>query len=155
MEDVIISSEFTPEQKSLTSTICQKYKDVFASSPDDIPPPMRDATPHVFKMRKGIKPIYFKRPNWGPAQRKYLEQWTRKAVEQGLMEPDPDSQWASRPVLVGKYRGEKAKGDVPDGIRTCVDFTAVNEFIVKQPPQYTSKRVGERRNVMRTIGYSQ
>ena len=43
----------------------------------------------------------------------------------------------SRPVLVGKYRGNTSKKDVPDGILTCVDFTLVNEFIVKQPPQYT------------------
>jgi len=137
IKDVVIAEDFTPEQVQRVKTICQKYKDVFASSPDDIPPPMKEAKPHVFKMKEGIKPIYCKRPNWGPAQRKYLEQWTRKAIAQGLMEPAPRSQWASRPVLVGKYRGQTAKGDVPDGIRTCVDFTAVNEFIVRQPPQYT------------------
>ena len=53
------------------------------------------------------------------------------------MEPAPESEWASRPVLVGKYRGNTSKKDVADGIRTCVDFIRVNEFIVKQPPQYT------------------
>ena len=137
IDDVFISEDFTPEQRRQVKQICQKYKDVFASSPDDIPPPLKDAKPHVFKMREGCKPVYCKRPNWGPCQRKYLEQWTRKAVAQGLMEPAPDSEWASRPVLVGKYRGNTSKKDVPDGIRTCVDFTRVNEFIVKQPPQYT------------------
>jgi len=53
------------------------------------------------------------------------------------MEPAPKSAWASRPVLVAKYRGNSAKGNVPDGIRTCVDFTAVNKHIIKLPPQYT------------------
>ena len=137
IKDVVIADDFTPEQRKLIKSICYKYAEVFASSPDDIPPPLKDAKPHVFKMKEGCKPIYCKRPNWGPCQRKYLEQWTKKAVEQGLMEPAPESEWASRPVLVGKYRGNTSKKDVPDGIRTCVDFTRVNEFIVKQPPQYT------------------
>ena len=109
----------------------------FASSPDDIPPPMRNIEPHEFKMKEGIKPIYCKRPNWGPAQRNFLEQWTRKAIKQDLMEPAPKSAWASRPVLVPKYRGESVKGSTPDDIRVCVDFTAVNEYIIKLPPQYT------------------
>ncbi len=137
IDDVEIAKDFSPEQVRLVKSICQKYRSVFASSPDEIPPPLKDAKPHVFKMKEGCKPIYCKRPNWGPCQRKYLEQWTRKAVEQGLMEPAPESEWASRPVLVGKYRGNTSKKDVPDGIRTCVDFTRVNDFIVKQPPQYT------------------
>ncbi len=137
IKDVVISEDFSPEQKRLVTSICHKYRTVFTSSPDIIPPPLKDAKPHVFKMKEGCKPIYCKRPNWGPCQRKYLEQWTRKAIEQGLMEPAPESEWASRPVLVGKYRGNTSKKDVPDGIRTCVDFTRVNEFIVKQPPQYT------------------
>ena len=137
IKDVVIAEDFTPEQRKLIKSICNKYQEVFASSPDDIPPPLKDAKPHVFKMIKDCKPLYCKRPNWGPCQRKYLEQWTKKAVEQGLMEPAPESEWASRPVLVGKYRGNTSKKDVPDGIRTCVDFTRVNEFIVKQPPQYT------------------
>ena len=137
IEDVEISGDFSPEQVRLVKSICQKYRDVFASSPDEIPPPLKDAKPHVFKMKEGCKPIYCKRPNWGPCQRKFLEQWTRKAIKQGLMEPAPDSEWASRPVLVGKYRGNTSKKDVPDGIRICVDFTRVNDFIVKQPPQYT------------------
>ena len=137
IDDVEIAGDFTPEQVRLVKSICQKYRSVFASSPDEIPPPLKDAKPHVFKMKAECKPLYCKRPNWGPCQRKYLEQWTRKAIEQGLMEPAPDSEWASRPVLVGKYRGNTSKRDVPDGIRTCVDFTRVNDFIVKQPPQYT------------------
>ena len=137
IDDVVIADYFSPEQVRLVKSICQKYRSVFASSPDEIPPPLKDAKPHVFKMKEGCKPIYCKRPNWGPCQRKYLEQWTKKAIEQGLMEPAPESEWASRPVLVGKYRGNTSKKDVPDGIRTCVDFTRVNEFIVKQPPQYT------------------
>ena len=137
IDDIVIAEDFTPAEKQRVKDICQKYREVFASNPDEIPPPMKDAEPHVFKMKRDVKPIYCKRPNWGPAQRRYLEQWTRKAIAQGLMEPAPDSQWASRPVLVGKYRGTTAKTDVPDGIRTCVDFTAVNEHIVKLPPQYT------------------
>ena len=137
IDDVVTAEDFSPEQIRLVKSICQKYRNVFASNPDEIPPPLKDAKPHVFKMKEGCKPIYCKRPNWGPCQRRYLEQWTRKAIEQGLMEPAPESEWASRPVLVGKYRGNTSKKDVPDGIRTCVDFTRVNEFIVKQPPQYT------------------
>ena len=137
IDDVEIHKSFSMKQRRQIKDICHRYRKVFASSPDEIPPPMKDATPHVFKMKKDVKPIYCKRPNWGPSQRKYLEQWTKKAIRQGLMEPAPNSQWASRPVLVGKYRGTTAKTDVPDGIRTCVDFTAVNEYIVKQPPQYT------------------
>jgi hypothetical protein len=137
IEDVVIAEDFTPEQRQTVKAILHKYKDVFASSPDDIPPPMKGVEPHVFKLKEDVKPIYCKRPNWGPHQRKFLKLWTKKAIQQGLMEPAPKSQWASRPVLVGKFRGQTAKTDVPDGIRVCVDFTAVNEFIVKQPPQYT------------------
>ena len=40
----------------------------------------------------------------------FLEQWTKKAISQGLMEPAPESAWASRPVLVPKYRGASVKG---------------------------------------------
>ena len=57
----------------------------------------------------------------------------------------PKSQWVSRPVLVGEFRGKTAKTDIPDGMRVCVDFTAVNEFIVKQPPQYTDPYEGMRK----------
>ena len=53
------------------------------------------------------------------------------------MESTPESEWASRLVLVGKYRANTSKKDVPDGIRTCVDFIRVNDFIVKQPLQHT------------------
>ena len=137
IEDVVIAEDFTPEQKRTVTAILHKYRDVFASSPDDIPPPMKGVEPHVFKMKSDVKPIYCKRPNWGPHQRKFLTLWTKKAIEQGLMEPAPKSQWASRPVIVGKFRGQTAKSDTPDGMRVCVDFTAVNEYIVRQPPQYT------------------
>ena len=88
-------------------------------------------------MKEGIKPIYCKRPNWGPAQRRFLKQWIRKALKQGLMEPAPKSTWASRPVLVTKYRGDSVKGSTPDDMRACVDFTAVNEYTVNLPTQYT------------------
>ena len=137
IDDVVIAEDFTPEQKRTVKAILHKYRDVFASSPDDIPPPMKGVEPHVFKMKQDVKPIYCKRPNWGPHQRKFLTLWVQKAIDQDLIEPAPKSQWASRPVIVGKFRGKTAKTDVPDGMRVCVDFTAVNEFIVKQPPQYT------------------
>ena len=74
IKDVVISDEFTKEQKEQVRIICNKYKNVFASSPDDIPPPMKGVEEHVFRMKEGIKPIYCKRPNWGPAQRRFLEQ---------------------------------------------------------------------------------
>ncbi|MCP4456460.1 MAG: hypothetical protein GY816_00290, partial [Cytophagales bacterium] len=136
IKDVKINDIFSEGQKQQIRDICEKYQTVFADSPDDIPPIMKNIKPHVFKTKEGSEPVYCRKPNWGPATRKFLTQWTEKALQQGLMEPAPDSQWASRVVLVPKYRGNKAKGDTPDDIRVCVDFTAINERILKQPPQY-------------------
>jgi len=49
IQDVVIAEDFTPEQRKLIKSICNKYREVFASSPDDIPPPLskRRQTPCV------------------------------------------------------------------------------------------------------------
>ena len=57
-------------------------------------------------------------------------------MDQGLVEPAKRSSWASRPVLVGKYRGDTPKGAVPDDIRVCIDYIAVNERIKKTVDYY-------------------
>ena len=85
-----------------------------------------------WQLKEGAKPIFCKKPNWGPSQRKYLTAWTKKALKQGLIEPAKRARWASRPVLVPKYRGDTPKGAVPDDIRVCIDYIAVNKSIKKQ-----------------------
>ena len=39
-------------------------------------------------------------------------------------------------MLVPKYRGDTPKGAVPDDIRVCIDYIAVNERIKRLVDQY-------------------
>ena len=111
--------------------ILYSYPDVFSKSPDSLPRPMKGIPEHEFKLKKGAKPLYCRRPYWGPQTRKYLEQWTRWALTQKLLEPAPTSAWASRIVIAPKFRGDTVKTDTPDDLRVCVDFTGVNQYIQK------------------------
>ena len=116
--------------------ILREYEDVFSTSPESLPKPMKEVPPHVFKMKEGAKPVYCRRPYWGPQTRAYLKQWTEWALDEGLLEPAPESSWASRIVIAPKYKGGTAKSQTPDGLRICVDFTAVNAWVEKMVPTY-------------------
>ena len=130
VDDVVMGDSLTVEDKQLVKAVVSRYTDVFMNNPDDIPPAL-DIDPVEWQLKPGVKPVRCKRPNWGPAQKAFLIDWTRKALKQGLIVPADKTGWASRPVLVPKYRGDTAKGDVPDDIRVCVDYIAVNELIRK------------------------
>jgi len=134
-EDVIMGMQLTPEQKQQARALVKSYQDIFMNSPDDIPPAL-DVEPIEWQMKEGGKPVRCKKPNWGPAQRAFLIHWTKKALKQGLIVRASKSAWASRPVLVPKYRGDTPKGAVPDDIRVCIDYIAVNERIKRLVDQY-------------------
>ena len=65
-----------------------------------------------------------------------MTDWVIKALKAGLIERADDSEWASRPVLVPKYRGDTPKGAVPDDIRLYIDYIAINELIKKLVDQH-------------------
>ena len=85
-EDVKIDPRLTSEEQEQCRTILHKYKDVFMTSPDDVPPLLSEVEPVEWQLKEGAKPVFCKKPNWGPAQRKYLTAWTKKALKQGLIE---------------------------------------------------------------------
>ena len=136
LDDVKMGEDLSPEDRRQCRAILEKYKDGFTASPDDVPPPLKDVEPVRWCLKEGAKPARCKKPNWGPAQKKFLTAWTKQALDQGLVEPAKRSSWASRPVLVGKYRGDTPKGAVPDDIRVCIDYIAVNERIKKTVDYY-------------------
>ena len=134
--DVVLGKDLTPRQKRRCRKLLQELKRVFMQSPDDIPPALQGIAPISWKLKEGAEPVHCRKPNWGPAQEKWLRAWTKKALKAGLITRADSSEWASRPVLVPKYRGDTPKGSVPDDIRMCVDYIAVNELIKKLVDQY-------------------
>ena len=134
-EDVIMGAQLTPDQVQQARTLVKTYQDIFMTSPDDIPPAL-DVEPVEWQLKEGGKPVRCRKPNWGPAQRAFLTHWTRKALKQGLIVRADKSEWASRPVLVPKYRGDTPKGAIPDDIRVCIDYITVNERIKRLVDQY-------------------
>ena len=117
-EDVIIGDRLTQKQKQRVQKLVQKdYVNVFMKSPDDIPPALPNVPPIQWKLKEGVSPVSCRKPNWGPAQRQWLTDWTRRALKAGLITRADDSRWASRPVLAPKYRGDTPKGAIPDDIR--------------------------------------
>lgn len=136
-DDVIIGGALTARQKRrVKGLVTQKYKQVFMQSPDDIPPALPSVSPIKWKLQADAKPVRCRKPNWGPAQEAWLKDWTLRALKAGLITRVDGSEWASRPVLVPKYRGDTPKGAVPDDIRLCIDYVAVNELIQKLVDQY-------------------
>jgi transposase InsO family protein len=136
LNDIDIDPSINEVDKCKITKLLQKYNEVFSNNPDSLPRPMKGIPQHSFKIKEGVKPVYCRRPYWGPQTRKYLTQWTDWALEEGLIEPAPEASWASRIVIAPKYRGDTAKSDVPDDLRVCVDFTAVNANIEKMVPTY-------------------
>ena len=128
IDDIDIDPDIGKEHSYNLKRIISTYSEVFSKNPESLPKPMRGIPEHTFKLKPGAKPLYCRRPHWGPQTRKYLTQWTRWAQDEGLLEPTPKSAWASRIVIAPKYHGDTAKSDTPDGLRVCVDFTGVKEL---------------------------
>ena len=104
--------------------------------------PILKVDPVAWKLKEEVKPVRYRRPSWGPAQRAFLKHWTQKALDQGLIvSAGYKSAWASRPVLVPKHRGDAPKGTVPDDMRVCMDYIAVNERIKRLVDQYPDVHV--------------
>ena len=137
VEDVQVGSDLTSAQVQRIRDINREYSTVFALSPDDLPPLMKDVEPHQFRMRPEAKPRYCRRPKWGPCTTRYLTEWRNWALEQGLIEPAPTTAWASRVVIAAKYRGDTPKTAPPDGLRVCCALVSANEEMVKCVPTYT------------------
>ena len=136
-DDVIIGEALSPAQKKrVKQLVTQKFRHVFMTSPDDIPPALPGVPPIKWNLKEGATPIQCRKPNWGPAQKKWLTDWVLKALKAGLIVRAEGSEWASRPVLVPKYRGDNPKGAVPDDIRLCIDYIAINALIKKLVDQY-------------------
>ena len=136
IRDIKFDECITSEQKAKLMRTIQSYPSVFSKSPSGLPTPMKGVPKHSFILKEGAKPIYCRRPYWGPQTREFLRKWTKWALKEGLIERAPRSPWASRIVLAPKYRGGTAKSQTPDDIRVCVDFTGVNQMIQKIVPTY-------------------
>jgi len=135
-EDVHIGEYMTHFQASKIRQLNHELREVFMRSPDDIPPALNTVPPVKWELKEGGKPVRCKKPNWGPATTKFLTAYTKKALAAGLIKPATSTRWASRPVLAPKYRGDTPKGAIPDDIRTCVDYTGINDQIHKKVDQY-------------------
>ena len=120
--DVFIGKRLTKKQRARAKRLTREFVEVFMRSPDDIPPPWPNVDPVEWTLKEGhTAPIRCSKPNWGPAQEAFLRDWTERALKAGLIVRAQNSEWASRPVLVPKYRGDTPKGAVSDDIRVCVD----------------------------------
>ena len=64
-KDVKIDSRLTPEEQQQCRAILEKYKDVFMTSPDDVPPLLHAVEPVEWQLKEGCKPVKCKKPNWG------------------------------------------------------------------------------------------
>ena len=101
-----------------------------------MPPPLKNVPPVEYNLKPGAKPVRCRRPTLGPNQAKFLKEWIKEAHAEGLIEPSVESRWASRVVLVPKYRGATPKGATPDDVRVTVDLTSVCDRLDKHISHY-------------------
>jgi hypothetical protein len=73
--DVKIGKHLTQQQCKQVRQLILQYKDVFMASPDDIPPPLNTIPPIKWYLVDNAKPVHCRKPNWGPAQTKFLRDW--------------------------------------------------------------------------------
>jgi len=129
LEDVHVSSTnlSTEQQKRIRALVCE-FRAIFASR-DTVPPPMV-GDPHRIQLVDDWRPKYCPCPRWSTSQEEYLRAWGELYIQEGLLEPAPNSVWASRAHLA-----EKPGKSVADfGIRVCGDFVNVNTQIKKLVP---------------------
>lgn len=104
------------KQRARVAKINGEFARVFALTPDDLPPLMKDVEPHKFRLREGATPRYCRCPKWRPETRRDLSEWKDWAPAQGLVETAHTTPWAPRVVIAPKYRGDTSKGATPDDL---------------------------------------
>ena len=99
-------------------------------------PPAMKVEPHSFQFKPGAKPVREPRPHFGKAKEQYLENWKDWALKVGLITPAPLAKYASRLHIAAKYKSNKAKGLIPDGLRPCWAGVRINDTLLKTVPTY-------------------
>ena len=138
IESLDISPHMSEEDRAELMRIVLKYRSVFASHTNTLPPAMEKVKPHVFKLKPGAKPVQVPCPRFGAAKRKLIMQWVKWGLESGLLEPADGSEYASRLHLAAKFGPHTSKDKPPDGIRITWAGVEVNDTIEKSVPTYTN-----------------
>ena len=97
------------------SRLVRKYKDVWRTSLGPDPP--AKVTPFVTRLFPNAKPYKCKGRRYNSEDSVSLQQFIDELVKNGLVEKNPNSEWASPVVVVKKSDGSR---------RMCVDLRAVN-----------------------------
>ena len=107
-EDVVMGKQLEPGQKRQAQMLVKKFRDVFMMSPDDILPALQ-IEPVKWQLKDRYRAGKMQTAQLGSGTKDVLEALDGKTLDQGLIVPADKSQWASRPVLVPKYRATRRK----------------------------------------------
>ena len=135
---VDINPDMSKEDRDKLMEIILKYRHVFASHTNTLPPAMEKVKPHEFKLKPGAKPVQVPCPRFGAAKRKLIIAWVEWAKEAGLIEPADGAEYASRLHLAAKRGPQTSKDKPPDGIRITWAGVEVNDTLEKSVPTYTN-----------------
>ena len=137
ISSVDISPDLPREIRELLLQICKRFECVFASHTNTLPPAMADIEPHMFKMKEGYVHRPANRPTFSPSRAQAINDWLDWALEVGLVEPAPNSSYASRLILAAKRKSTTPKSALPDSLRVAWAGVDINEGIEKTVPTYT------------------
>ena len=136
-ESVDISPSLPRRIRELIMLLIKRYEDVFASTTNMLPPPLKGVEPHMFKMKEGFVHRMAPRPTFSPARGQLINEWLDWAISVGLVEEATNTSYASRLILAAKRKGNTPKSAPPDGIRVAWAGVDINEGITKTVPTYT------------------
>ena len=127
--DVDLSQIPEGKWKAKFENLIEKYRGVFATDPEALPPPMAGG-PVVVQLKEGYTPTTVKRrTRWGVNQNRAQTEWARKALKSGLVERAPRSEWSSRLLIVPKPAPGQRKITKGHSLRYVGDWVAVNTMI--------------------------
>ena len=78
--------------KSIINTLST----VFANNTNNLPSIMKGVEPHKFKFKPDAKPAFEPRPKFSIAKAELINEWTKWACIQQLVEPAGNTSYASR-----------------------------------------------------------
>ena len=133
-----INPDMSKEDRDKLMEVILKYRHVFASHTNTLPPEMKKVKPHEFKLKPGAKPVQVPCPRFGASKRKLIIEWVEWAKEAGLIEPADGAEYASRLHLAAKRGPHTSKDKPPDGIRITWAGVEVNDTLEKSVPTYTN-----------------
>ena len=132
-ERVDVNPALPPKVAAALMKLNEKYKVAFQINDRGLCKQLK-VPPVTIKMKPNAKPCMVKHQKFGPHTSKLAAHLAKVHVKTGLLEPAPETAWASRTHFALKA----AAGERLDGpnhkIRECGDYRAVNERIEKVVP---------------------